>query len=228
MTKTPTSFRDIFLSHRSVDKDFVRRLASDIEAEMYRDRQLWTWVDEAEIRPGQSIPGMIEKGLAMSRFFGIIMTPAYFQSESGWTDAEWHSILHQDPDNRRAKVIPLLVEDCPFIPFLLKHLNTIDCRGNRNYKSALEQLLSVLREEPLPRPIAHRGQLISSAGRIERQTLVSERAVPQADPDVVNEKLYCNLLPVEHLPKTIYVGLIAKRLRKIKKMAQSRFQPSKS
>ena len=216
MTETPPSFRDIFLSHRSVDKDFVRQLAGDIEAEIYQDQQLWTWVDEAEIRPGQSIPGMIEKGLEMSRFFGLILTPSYFQSESGWTDAEWHAVLHQDPDNRHAKIIPLLVEDCPFIPYLLKHLSIIDFR-DKNYRPALEKLLAVLREEPLPRPIAHRGQLITSGGQINRQTLISERAVPQADPDVANESLYCNLLPVGYLPKTVYVGRIADKLRKTRR-----------
>ena len=191
-------------------------MAGIIEEETYQNRKLWTWVDEAEIRPGQSIPGMIDKGLGISRFFGIVMTPEYFKSESGWTDAEWHGALHQDPDNRRAKIIPLLVEDCPYIPYLLRHLSFIDFRG-RDYRPAVKKLLAVLREEPLPRPVAHRGQLISSEGRINRQTVISERAVPQADPDIVNERLYCNLLPVEHLPKTVYVGRIADRLRNTRK-----------
>ena len=216
MTRNSPASRDIFLSHSSEDKGFVRKLAGRIEAEMYQGRQLWTWVDEAEIKPGQSIPGMIEKGLEMSRFFGVVMTPAYFQSKSGWTDAEWHSALHQDPDNRQAKIIPLLVEDCPFIPYLLRHLSFIDFRG-RNYKQALKKLLAELREESLPRPIAHRGQLITGGGEIDRRTLISERAVPQAAPDVVNERLYCNLLPVEHLPKTLYIGRINDRLRKPRK-----------
>ncbi len=55
--------RDIFLSHRSIDKDFVHKLAADIEAETFKGRNLLTWIDDAEIRPGQSIPAMINQGL---------------------------------------------------------------------------------------------------------------------------------------------------------------------
>ena len=90
------------------------------------------WLDEAEIRPGQSVPEMINQGLETSRFVALVMTPAYFRSESGWTDAEWHAALYVDPDNRRARLLPLLVEDCPYIPYLLRHLRAIDFRGNRS------------------------------------------------------------------------------------------------
>lgn len=206
---------DIFLSHRSVDKDFVHKLAADIEAETSKGRNLLTWVDDAEIRAGQSIPAMINQGLENCRFIGIVMTPQYFQSESGWTDAEWHAALHVDPDNRRARIIPLLAKDCPYIPFLLRHLKAIDFRGNR-YSQALQELLSVLKGEPLPRPITYRGQLITPGGKISRETLVAERAVPDADPDAISERLYCNLLPVLHLPKYVYSAPIAKGLRREK------------
>lgn len=204
--------RDIFLSHRSTDKEAVRKLAADIETEDFQGRRLMTWLDEAEIRPGQSVTGMVNAGLEMSRFVGLVMTPAYFQSESGWTDAEWHAALYNDPDNRRARILPLLVEDCPYIPYLLRHLRAIDFRGN-NYTQGLRELLAVLREEPLPRPITYRGQLIQPGGRIDRATLMAERAVPQADPDAVPEKLYCNLLPVESLPQYVYVAPVSQALR---------------
>ena len=200
--------RDIFLSHRSKDKDFVRRLAADIESGERDRKRVLTWLDEAEIRPGQSIPGSISRGLETSRYIGIVMTPSYFdQQSSGWTDAEWHGALHADPDNRQVKLIPILAADCPYIPALLRHLMVIDFRGNR-YQQGLEQLTRILRDEPLPRPVTYRGELISSSGFTDRASLIAERVIPEADPDPVAEKSYCNLLPIERLPRHIYSARI--------------------
>ena len=94
------SFRDIFLSHRSTNKDFVRRLAADVESTTFDERHLRAWVDEAEIRPGQSVTGMINFGLENSRFIALVLTPEYFESESGWTDAERH---WPAPQSRKAQ-----------------------------------------------------------------------------------------------------------------------------
>ncbi|OGC62724.1 hypothetical protein A2264_03915 [candidate division WWE3 bacterium RIFOXYA2_FULL_46_9] len=205
--------RDIFLSHSSKDKDFVRKLAADIESNRKGDRRLLTWIDEAQIRPGQSIPALVTQGIETSEFIGLVLTPNYFEKGSGWTDAEWHAALHSDPDNRKAKLVPLLVDDCPYVPALLRHLLMIDFREGK-YEHGLKQLLRILRDEPLPRPVAVRGQLVESNGRIDRSTLIAELAVPEADPDVVSERAYCNLLPIERLPRFVYSAPIAQRLRK--------------
>lgn len=218
--------RDLFLSHSSRDKVVVREIAIAIQAEAYNGRHLTVWIDEAEIQPGESIPGKVTEGLEKSRFIGIVMTPAYFESKTGWTDAEWHAILHTDPDNRRARLIPLLVADCPFVPYLLRHLKAIDLRADR-FSEGLNQLVRILRDEPLPRPVMHRGQLISAAGKIERATLIAERAVPDADPDVITETLYCNLLPIERLPRYVYTADIAGDLIRIDSKGDS-IVPSKN
>jgi hypothetical protein len=141
-----TPQRDIFLSHRSANKNLVRQLAGDIENELWQGRRLLTWFDEAEIPIGGSIPGHINEGLENSRFVALIMTPEYFDSPSGWTDAEWHAALHNDPDNRKHRLIPVLAADCPYIPFLLRHLRNIDIR-EEDYKKGLRELLAVLREQ---------------------------------------------------------------------------------
>jgi len=53
---------DVFLSHSSRDKAVVRGLA-----ERLRGDGLRVWLDEWEIRPGDSIPAKIEAGLEHSR-----------------------------------------------------------------------------------------------------------------------------------------------------------------
>lgn len=50
---------------------------------MFQDRGLLCWVDEVEIRFGQSVPNMVNQGLETCRFIGFVMTPDYFNSESG-------------------------------------------------------------------------------------------------------------------------------------------------
>jgi hypothetical protein len=118
--------RDLFLSHSSANKLDVRRIAADVQARQNLDgRPLTVWLDEAEIRPGQSIPRAVNTGLETSRFFGLLMSPAYFESRSGWTDAEWHAGLHADPDNRRGRILPLLIADCPRIPALLARIASV-------------------------------------------------------------------------------------------------------
>src|SRR5712691_10295077 len=157
MTDASHNDRDVFLSHRLVNKPFVRRLAADIENEPCGERHLSVWLDEAEIKPVQSIPGMINYGLECSKFIILVMTPAYFASASGWTDAEWHAALYRDPDNRQGRIIPVLAEDCPYVPMLLRHMLSLDLRG-RSYERDFRRLLTILRDEPLPRPVTYRGQ----------------------------------------------------------------------
>jgi TIR domain len=207
-----SSERDIFLSHRSVDKDFVRRLASDIESEYWQGRKLLTWLDEAEIPVGGSIPGHIERGLQNSRFVALIMTPAYFESPSGWPDAEWHAALHKDPDNRRHRLIPILAADCPYIPFLLRHLKSVDLRTEFDYKNGLREIRAALRNEPAPLPVTHRGQLITTSGTIDKAQIISERASIDALPDIKTELLQCNLLPVSRLPGRIWTAPVRPEL----------------
>ena len=202
--------RDIFLSHNSRNKDFVRDLAADIEAVVYTDRTLLTWLDEAEIAPGKSITGLVNEGLENSRFFAIVMTPDYFESGSGWTDAEWHSALFNDPDNRGNRIIPILASPCPYIPPLLKHLRYIDLH-EKNYKRGFNELIDILTNKPLPRPKRVRGQMVKPDGRLDASTLIAERAIPLSEPDAINEKLFTNLFRILSIPKNIYFGSVKQK-----------------
>ncbi len=205
--------RDVFISHRSNDDEFVSKLTTDIESNLYHGHNLSTWVDEAEIKYGQSITGMINHGLETSRFIVLVLTPAYFASASGWTDAEWHSALYQDPDNKSGRIAPLLVGNCEYIPMLIRHLKIIDMRGNR-YECGLRELIDLLRIDSSPRARSHGGQLTSTSEYVDRKTEFAERPIIEGYPDEINEKLFCNLLPIDKLPKCLYVAPIADKIRR--------------
>lgn len=201
--------RDVFISHRSTDKEWVRHLATELEKVNVAGNPIRTWVDEAEIRPGQSITGEINTALETSRFVVLVLTPDYFNSPSGWTDAEWQAALFKDPAGRDARVIPLLVKDCPYVPALLRHLNMIDFRDKRSFHLALTKLVSAIAGQP-SRTSSARGQLISESGAIARESIVADRAPIQGNPDPFEEILPCNLLPVLSAPEFVWIAPLAR------------------
>ncbi len=195
---------DIFLSHSSANKDFVRNLFNDIESENLGGQPLKAWFDEVDIDFGKSITGLVNEGLSKSKFFSIVMTPEYFNSGSGWTDAEWHAVLFDDPDNRLGRIIPILAKDCPNIPPLLKHLKYIDVRGNR-YPKGLSQLVGRLTEKNSKR----------STQRNNAFNHLSGSYIEQSQPDDVKERLTSNLFPIIGIPTKIYFGKLNEDLLKV-------------
>lgn len=59
----------IFLSHNSADKPFVRKLAKDLQKEGY-----YVWVDEAEIKLGDSLIEKIREGIDKVMYVGVILS----------------------------------------------------------------------------------------------------------------------------------------------------------
>jgi hypothetical protein len=185
--------------------------AERLEGEQHPDgRPLRVWLDLLDIDPGQSIVGRVNTGLATAQHVGLLLTPDYLQSPSGWTDAEWQAALFDDPAGRSSRVVPLLLESCPELPPLLRHLYMIDLRGPA-YEAGYQQLVRFLRGET-SRAHRFRGQLIRSDGRISAETLAAERALEAAAPDRVEEHLLGNLLPVLELPRRVWMAPIARTL----------------
>jgi len=209
-----TEIRDVFLSHASADKAFVRRLADDIEDCKDGGTPLKAWIDEGEIRIGQSVVAAINQGLEASRFVAFVMTPNYFQSPSGWTDAEWHAALYRDPDNRNERLVPIYAANCPHVPILLRHLARIDLRAS-NYEQELVRLKAMLRGQPLTRSSTNRGRIIDSSGMVARTSIIAEQIPARSEPDQVAERLSSNLLPIVKLPSRVYSArVVSTSLRK--------------
>ena len=77
---------DVFLSHASEDKIFVRELASALDR-----RGISYWLDEFQITLGDSLRRVIDNGLANSRFGIVILSKHFFAKQ--WPQRELDGLL---------------------------------------------------------------------------------------------------------------------------------------
>ena len=97
---------DVFLSHSSKDITVVRELAARLQQDGVR-----VWLDEEQIKPGDSIPAKIEAGLEHSRVLVLCMSANAFGSD--WAQLEAGTFRFRDPLNQERRFIPLRLDDAP-------------------------------------------------------------------------------------------------------------------
>lgn len=109
---------DVFLSHSSKDKPAVRELAARLKKDGVR-----VWLDEEQIKPGDSIPAKIEEGLERSRVLLLCMSVNAFDSD--WEQLESGTFRFRDPLNKKSRFIPMRLDDALFAQSFL---------GRKEYK----------------------------------------------------------------------------------------------
>lgn len=78
---------DVFISHASEDKDAVARPLRDALAR----RGVTVWLDEAQMRVGDSLRRKIDDGIRSSRFGVVVLSDAFFRK--GWTHHELDGLV---------------------------------------------------------------------------------------------------------------------------------------
>jgi TIR domain len=131
----------VFLSHNSNDKLFVRRLAEDL-----RYAGVTVWVDEAEIKLGDSLLAKVEDGIKGSDYLAVILSP--HSIDSSWVQRELRIALTKEIESRNVVVLPLLHCDCEMPAFLSDKLYA-DFRQENRYGDALNLLLDRLGAKPV-------------------------------------------------------------------------------
>ena len=112
-SEAPPQFNyDVFLSHSAKDKSVVRPLA-----ERLRKDGLKVWLDEEQIKPGDSIPAKIEEGLEHSRVLVLCMSANAFGSD--WAQLEAGTFRFRAPLNKERRFIPLRLDDAPIKGYAL-------------------------------------------------------------------------------------------------------------
>lgn len=126
----------IFLSHTWRDKEFVRKLAQDLEKAGAK-----VWVDEAEIKLGDSLLAKIQDGIDEMDYLAVVLSPDSVESE--WVKREVEIAMNQEIAGGTVKVLPLLYRNCDLPGFLIGKLYadfTEPDRYQRSLKMILERL----------------------------------------------------------------------------------------
>lgn len=132
----PTAIRKphLFLSHSSIDKPFVYRLAEDLNI-----CQIDIWFDDFELKVGDSLIDKLSTAIEDARFIGLILSNAFLKSK--WASNELKQALSREIREARSIILPIVIEKVPIPPFIE---DKIYLDFSKDYYSALSNLAGML------------------------------------------------------------------------------------
>lgn len=101
----------VFLSHSSKDKFFARKLAETMSSYDVR-----VWIDEAELKIGDSLVAKISAAIDKADFVAAILSHNSVRSD--WVKKELQLAMTKEIGGRRVRVLPILIERCEIPEFL--------------------------------------------------------------------------------------------------------------
>jgi hypothetical protein len=101
----------LFICHSSKDKPFVRRLKKELTS-----FRLDVWVDENEIKVGDSIFSAIANALKQSDYVLLIISPNFGLSQ--WAQTELESAFGLEITHKTKKILPCLIKETE-LPLLI-------------------------------------------------------------------------------------------------------------
>lgn len=126
----------VFLSHSHSDKPLARKLAADLRKAGHA-----VWIDEAEIKIGDSLIEKIRDGIDQVDFVAAILSKA--SSQSGWVQRELDIASNREIKEKKVVVLPLLAEDVT-LPGFLEGKFYGDFREEAKYDESLALLIKSL------------------------------------------------------------------------------------
>lgn len=123
----------LFISHTSMDKPFVEKLAKDLKR-----LGIDVWFDKWEIKVGDSITWKIEEGLRTNDYLGLVLSREALESE--WVKSEVAAVWNLQMRTRKIQLLPIFYRQCD-IPLFLADRKYADFR--RDYSHGLSELAAV-------------------------------------------------------------------------------------
>ena len=128
----------VFFCYSSLDKSTIQNIAFDMEK-----RGIFYWLDEQQIKPGDSIIDKITEGLHQSGT--ILLCISRNQLSSGWSRREYNSVLNRYLSGfSNQRIVPLVLDDTPAsdIPPFLADIKNVHYTDNEAYSYFLSTLMS--------------------------------------------------------------------------------------
>lgn len=141
--KTSAEGRVVFISHANSDSQFALWLATDLKS-----YGVEPWLDEWEIRAGDSIPKGIAEGIQDCDFVVVVLSEHAVKSR--WVEREWQEKYWEEVKDGHIRVVPALLRDCE-IPTLLKSKKYADFRESYE-RGLMDILLAIGRDKPRNSP----------------------------------------------------------------------------
>ena len=132
----------IFSSHNHRDKEFVRELAGYL-----RQYGIEAWVDEAEIKIGDSLIEKVGEAIKENAFVGVVISKN--STNSVWVQKELQIALQREITENRKVVLPILLDQTELPIFLTDKLYA-DFSSPEKYHAQLGGLLDGLGSKQRP------------------------------------------------------------------------------
>lgn len=126
----------VFLSHNHADKNFVRRLARDLESHGIR-----YWLDEAEMKIGDSLILKIREGIDSVDYFIVVLSPNSVNAP--WVVNELDVAMNLQITGKPIKVLPILLKECELPGFLIGKVYG-DFKNETKYDESFHILINSL------------------------------------------------------------------------------------
>jgi len=101
----------LFLSHSSKNKSFVHRIAKDLGI-----LEIDVWVDDWELRIGDSLFDGLSKAIELSKYVGVILSKEFINSE--WANSELKQAFSREIREKRNVIIPMIYDEVKVPPFI--------------------------------------------------------------------------------------------------------------
>ena len=195
----------VFISHSSVDKKFVERLAADLQHE-----GIDAWFDQWDIHPGDRIPERLEEGLLESEVFALVLSPDSVNSQ--WVEYERQAwLVMQIEEEKRAKkesrpptrrLIPVLYRDCQKPLFLqpIHHVKITDQKYEGGFKQLVNAIIGASEKPPLKKEIV--GASVAPEPNISRR-IYGLTLLKSLLPGQFDEVVFTYNMPNAYLPATM-------------------------